>query len=89
MYVYYVKTHQTRWHTADQSPNLSHDVQLHMINKPWLEEEATKTQRLDGAAWSSPLLALDGTDAEATVLTSTRMPTGSPSKRWIEFEVHS
>ncbi|CAN0508277.1 unnamed protein product [Scytosiphon promiscuus] len=89
MYVYFVTAHKARWHTADQSPYLSHEVQLHMVNKPWLEDEATSTQPLDGATWSSPWLALDGTDAEETVLASTHMPTGSPTKRWIEFKVHS
>ncbi|CAN0426031.1 unnamed protein product, partial [Scytosiphon promiscuus] len=75
------------WHTKDQPPYLSRDFQLHVVNQPWLEDEATMTQRLDGVDWSSPLLALDGSDAEETVLASTPMPIASPTLRWVVFEV--
>lgn len=86
MYVHFAYAHKASFHTEDQSPYLSHDVQLHVVNRPWLEDEATSSQRLDGAKWSSLLLALDGTDATATVLASTHMPIAGPS-RWIEFKV--
>ena len=88
MYVYFVASHQPSSQTSDETPYLSHDMQLQVVNEPWLEDEATTLKRLTGAYWDSTLLAIDGTDAESSVLASQPMPMAMPTGRWIQFQVH-
>lgn len=62
MYVYYDYAFKPAFHTYDETPYLTHEVQLHVVNKAWLEDEATTIERLTGVSWSETYLALDGTD---------------------------
>lgn len=86
MYVKFAYAHKPVFQTDDQTSYLNHEIQPHVVNEPWLEDEATTTERLDGVSWSANLLALDGTDADADVPASEPMPIEGPS-RWIQFKV--
>lgn len=86
MYVYFEYAHKAGSQTIDQAPYLTHEVQLHVVNKPWLEDQATTTERLTGVSWDETYLALDGSDADSSVLASEIMPMGGP-KRWVQFKV--
>lgn len=86
MYVNFAYAHKASSDSVDDAPYLKHKVRLHVVNEPWLEAEATSTLRTTSDLWSAQYLALDGSDAESSHLTTTTMNISSPS-RFVEFKV--
>ena len=88
MYLYYIKSGKPSYMSAESIPFIPRYLQVHLVKKPWNESQATSTMRLRGIPWSSPWLALDGTDAEATPQqgTVTIFPF-RPSGQFVEFDV--
>lgn len=86
MYIYFHYAHKPSWYSVDDSPYVKHEAQLHMVLKSWDEAEATSLYRLSGDEWDTQYLAIDGTDADATVIGSNTMHIGQPA-RFMAFEV--
>ena len=88
MYLYYIKSGKPSYMSAESISFIPRYLQVHLVKKPWKESQATSTMRLRGIPWSSPWLALDGTDAEATPQqgTVTIFPF-RPSGQFVEFDV--
>ena len=88
MYLYYIYSHKPSFMSAKRVPFIPRYLQVHLVKKPWDESQATSTMRLRGIPWSSPWLALDGTDAEATPQQGTvTMFPYRPSGQFVEFDV--
>ena len=62
MYLYYAYAHKASFMTEAQVPPISRTIVAHQVLKSWLESQATKTRRYNGANWAQPWLKL-GTDA--------------------------
>ena len=73
MYIYFKYAHKASANSVDEVPYVKHEAQLHRVLLPWKEDEATSSYRLSGVAWNTQYLALDGTDASATVISSNTM----------------
>lgn len=86
MYIYFRYAHKPSWYSVDDAPYVEHEAQLHMVLEPWDEAEATSVYRLTGEEWNTEYLAVDGTDADATVIGSNTMRIGQPA-RLMAFEV--
>ena len=88
MYLYYIYSHKPSFMSAKSVPFIPRYLQVHLVKKPWNESQTTSTMRLRGIPWSSPWLALDDTDAEATPQqgTVTIFPY-RPSGQFVEFDV--
>ena len=88
MYLYYIYSHKPSFMSAKRVPFIPRYLQVHLVKKPWKESQTTSTMRLRGIPWSSPWLALDGTDAEATPQQGTvTMFPYRPSGQFVEFDV--
>ena len=66
MYLYFQYSHKASFMSIKSVPLFSRYLRVYLVKKPWDESQTTSTMRLRGIPWSSPWLALDGTDAEAT-----------------------
>ena len=86
MYIYFKYAHKASANSVDEVPYVKHEAQLHRVLLPWKEDEATSSYRLSGVAWNTQYLALDSTDASATVIGSNTMHIGQPA-RFMAFEV--
>ena len=47
-------------------PFILRHLRVYLVKKEWVESQTTSTMRRRDIPWSSPWLALDGRDAEAT-----------------------
>lgn len=66
MYLYYEYAHKASRSTIEEVPFIPRFLEVHLVKKTWDEALTTSIKRLGGTSWSSPYLALDGTDAAAT-----------------------
>ena len=87
MYLYYIYSHKPSFMSAKSVPFIPRYLQVHLVKKPWDESQATSTMRLRGIPWSSPWLALDGTDAEATPQQGTVTMFPYRPSGFVEFDV--
>ena len=87
MYLYYIYSHKPSFMSAKRVPFIPRYLQVHLVKKPWNESQATSTMRLRGIPWSSPWLALDGTDAEATPQQGTVTMFPYRPSGFVEFDV--
>ena len=87
MYLYYIYSHKPSFMSAKRVPFIPRYLQVHLVKKPWDESQATSTMRLRGIPWSSPWLALDGTDAEATPQQGTVTMFPYRPSGFVEFDV--
>ena len=83
MYLHYEYSHKA----SDFVPFRPRYLQVHLVKKPWNESQTTSTMRLRGLSWSSPWLALNGTDAEATPQQGTVTIFPVRPKGFVEFDV--
>ena len=88
MYIYFKYAHKPSSYSLDDAPQVKHEAQLHTVLLPWDEAEATSSYRLSGVAWSTQYLALDGTDADAAVISSNTMQLAQPA-RLMAFDVRA
>ena len=87
MYLYYIYSHKPSFMSAKSVPFIPRYLQVHLVKKPWNESQTTSTMRLRGIPWSSPWLALDGTDAEATPQQGTVTIFPYRPSGFVEFDV--
>ena len=87
MYLYYIYSHKPSFMSAKSVPFIPRYLQVHLVKKPWKESQTTSTMRLRGIPWSSPWLALDGTDAEATPQQGTVTMFPYRPSGFVEFDV--
>ena len=87
MYLYYIYSHKPSFMSAKSVPFIPRYLQVHLVKKPWNESQTTSTMRLRGIPWSSPFLALDGTDAEATPQQGTVTIFPYRPSGFVEFDV--
>ena len=89
MYLYYEYSHKASFSSIKSVPFILRHLRLYLVKKPWLESQTTSTMRKRGIPWSSPWLALDGTDAEATSQQGLGAVTIFPHrpKGFVEFDV--
>ena len=87
MYLYYIYSHKPSFMSAKSVPFIPRYLQVHLVKKPWNESQTTSTMRLRGIPWSSPWLALDGTDAEATPQQGTVTMFPYRPSGFVEFDV--
>ncbi|CAH3169239.1 unnamed protein product, partial [Porites evermanni] len=87
MYLYYIYSHKPSFMSAKSVPFIPRYLQVHLVKKPWDESQTTSTMRLRGIPWSSPWLALDGTDAEATPQQGTVTIFPYRPSGFVEFDV--
>ena len=87
MYLHYEYSHKASGSSIESVPFISRNLQVHLVKKPWAESQTTSTLRLQGVAWSSQWLALDGTDAEATPQQGTVTIFPYRPKGFVEFDV--
>ena len=66
MYLYYEYSHKASFSSIKSVPFILRYLRVYLVKKPWAESQATSTMRKRRIRWSSPWLALDGRDAEAT-----------------------
>ena len=86
MYLYFFVAHKPSWQSAQQTPHISRQLQVHQVKKSWNETQATTTHRLTRKHWSRSYLALDGTDAVAYSQGDVIMYPGQPY-RYVEFDI--
>ena len=86
-YLYFQYSHKASFMSIKSVPLFSRYLQVHLVKKPWDESQTTSTMRLRGIPWSSPWLALDGTDAEATPQQGTVTIFPHRPKGFVEFDV--
>ena len=87
MYLYYIYSHKPSFMSAKSVPFIPRYLQVHLVKKPWNESQTTSTMRLRGIPWSSPWLALDGRDAEATPQQGTVTMFPYRPSGFVEFDV--
>ena len=87
MYLYYEYSHQASFIPTKSVPFIPRYLRVYLVKKPWDESQTTSTMRLRGISWSSPWLALDGTDAEATPQRGTVTIFPVRPKGFVEFDV--
>ena len=87
MYLYYEYSHKASFMSIKSVPFIPRYLQVHLVKKPWDESQTTSTMRLRGVPWSSPWLALDGTDAEANPQRGTVTIFPYRPKGFVEFDV--
>ena len=87
MYLYYIYSHKPSFMSAKSVPFIPRHLQVHLVKKPWNESQTNSTMRLRGIPWSSPWLALDGTDAEATPQQGTVTIFPYRPSGFVEFDV--
>ena len=87
MYPYFQYSHKASFMSIKTVPLFSRYVRVYLVKKPWNESQTTSTMRLRGVPWSSPWLALDGRDAEATPQQGTVTIFPHRPKGFVEFDV--
>ena len=87
MYLYFQYSLKASFMSIKSVPLFSRYLRVYLVKKPWDESQTTSTMRLRGIPWSSPWLALDGTDAEATPQQGTVTIFPHRPKGFVEFDV--
>ena len=87
MYLYYWYSHKASFMTVQQVPFIVRTLQVHQIKKQWSETQATSVNRQSGRAWTSPFLALDGSDAASDIQDNVKLYTYHPGEQYIEFDI--
>ena len=87
MYLYFQYSHKASLMSVKSVPLFSRYLRVYLVKKAWNESQTTSTMRLRGVPWSSPWLALDGRDAEATPQQGTVTIFPHRPKGFVEFDV--
>ena len=87
MHLYYEYSHKASGSSFKTVPFIPRYLRVYLVKKPWDESQTTSTMRLRGIPWSSPWLALDGTDAEATPQQGNVTIFPYQPKGFVEFDV--
>ena len=87
MYLYYEYSHKASFSSIKSVPFIPRYLQVYLVKKPWAESQTTSNVRLRGIPWSSPWLALNGTDAEANPQQGTVTIFPYRPKGFVEFDV--
>ena len=87
MHLYYEYSHKASGSSFKTVPFIPRHLRVYLVKKPWDESQTTSTMRLRGIPWSSPWLALDGTDAEATPQQGAVTIFPHQPKGFVEFDV--
>lgn len=86
MYVYFLYAHKASWQSVQSAPYISRTLQVYQVKKQWNEAQATSINRLYNTRWSSPYLALDGSDAGPHSIGSATVFTSRP-RGFMEFDI--
>ena len=76
-----------RFNVTGNVPNIPRTFQVHQIKKEWSETSATSSYRTEGVEWSSPYLALDGSDADAITVSTVNSRESKAQPGYIEFDI--
>ena len=87
MYLHYEYSHKASGSSIKRVPFLPRYLRVYLVKKPWDESQTTSSMRLRGVPWSSPWLALKGTDAEATPQQGTVTIFPYRPKGFVQFDV--
>ena len=87
MYIFYWYSHKASFMTDQQVPSIARTLQVRQIKKQWSETQATSINRQSGRAWSSPFLALDGSDAASHIQDDVKLYTNRPGGQYMEFDI--
>ena len=87
MYIYYWYSHKPSSMTEQQVPSIARTLQVHQIKKQWSETQATSINRQSDIPWTSPFLALNGSDAASDIQDNVILRPNQPGRVYIEFNI--
>ena len=87
MYLYYWYSHKPSFMSVEQVPSIVRTLQVRQIKKEWNETQATSINRQSGRSWTSPFLALNGSDASSYVQDNVLLHPNQSGRVYIEFNI--
>ena len=86
MYLYFWYSHKASFRSDSDVPYIPRPLQVRQVKKSWLENQATRDNRLTGVRWKSEYLDITGPDAKKRPLDTVTIFTGRPGG-YIEFDI--
>ena len=87
MHIFYWYSHKASFMTVQQVPSIARTLQVRQIKKQWNETQATSINHQSGIQWTSPFLALDGSDAATYVQDNVILRPNQKTRVYIEFDI--
>ena len=87
MYIFYWYSHKPSYMSVEQVPFIIRTLQVRQIKKEWSETQATSINRQSGRSWTSPFLALNGSDASSYVQDNVLLHPNQSGRVYIEFNI--